>query len=290
MAAMTAFAANSVLCRIALSHYAMDAYMFTAWRLISGALVLFPLLVWQRKNMAPWGIKSFLAGLALFAYAVLFSLAYVQLNTATGALLLFAAVQVTMISVGLAQGSRLPPLQWAGIVLAMGGLLYLLLPTATGPTLSGAILMMLSGMAWGAYSVLGKAEPAPSLATARNFMLAAPLGVIALLFQGESISLGHPALLLALLSGGVTSGLGYLLWYRLVKLIPVHHAAVLQLSVPALAALGGVVFAEEVISLQMALASGIILTGIFITTQRSTEAKQSIGYHPRESILTRELE
>jgi drug/metabolite transporter (DMT)-like permease len=200
----------------------------------------------------------------LFAYALLFSLAYIELTTGTGALILFAAVQLTMISISLLKGNRPSPKVWMGVALAFGGLVYLLLPGITAPPLISAAMMAGAGMAWGIYSILGKKAHNPSVATARNFLYTLPF--IGLLITISSI--GNPTnegIILAVISGSITSGLGYLLWYKVLKHITTITAAIVQLFVPIIAAIGGVLFISEGVSTRLIIASLLILSGIWLT-------------------------
>lgn len=262
---MAAFAGNSVLCRLALDKQGMDPDEFTGLRLLSGALVLCP--VFFAKMRTPFRIdrKSVFSALALMGYAWLFSLAYLQLGTGLGALILFAAVQLTMIGCSALGGRKISSKEGAGVAFAMGGLIYLLFPGTQEITFLGAGLMLLSGVCWGMYSVLGKAEADPSFATARNFMVLVPVGFYLLYPSLPAIDFKQTGVLLALASGGVTSGLGYLLWYFLLQKITLPTAAVLQLSVPVIAAFGGLVFSGEPLGARLATASLVILGGIFLT-------------------------
>jgi len=265
IAVMVAFAANSVLCRLALVRYGVDPGEVTGIRIVSGALVLLPVFLWKTKGLVPISSKSIFPGLALLAYTYFFSIAYVRLDTGSGALILFGAVQVTMIGFSIIKGNIPSTKEWIGIMLAMAGLGYMLFPGSAGPSLLGASLMAASGIAWGIYSFLGKRERDPIFSTARNFLVAAPVGVFLILPQVQTIEPGNPGVLMAILSGALTSGLGYLLWYLLLDSITIPVAAVLQLSVPAIAALGGVIFSDEQITSHFLIASGITITGILLT-------------------------
>lgn len=260
--AMIAFAGNSLLCRLALKHSGMDPASFTSVRLLAGALVL-SLLVGlryrERVGRGNWG-----SALALFAYAAGFSFAYVDLSAGTGALLLFGAVQVTMIGHGLLHGERLSRVQWVGLVLAAAGVVGLMLPGLTAPPLLASSLMLAAGVAWGVYSLRGRGAGDPTRVTAGNFSRAVPIALLGslLLLDRTHVELG--SLAYALASGGLASGLGYALWYSVLPALKATTAATVQLSVPALAALGGILFLGEHLSLRLLLASVAILGGIVL--------------------------
>ena len=259
---MAAFAGNSLLCRMALKETGIDAASFTAIRLVSGALVLWAVARSTRGAQAGQG--NWWSALALFAYAACFSFAYVSLPTGTGALLLFGAVQALMIGYGIWSGERLRPLQLGGLALAFGGLAGLLLPGVSAPPLAGSVLMLLAGMSWGIYSLRGKGAGDPTRVTAGNFLRAAPLavglGLVMLLSRGTSLDAA--GFWLAVASGALTSGIGYAVWYTVVPALKATTAASVQLSVPVLAALGGIAFLGEPLTLRLALTSVAILGGI----------------------------
>ena len=259
---MLAFAGNSLLCRLALQQSHLDAGSFTSIRLVSGALVLG--LVARKFRGDQNGAGNWPSALALFIYAAAFSFAYVRLPTATGALLLFGAVQATMISYGLWKGERLQPLQRVGLALALSGLLGLLLPGISAPPLAGSVLMLGAGVAWGVYSLRGKGAGDPTRVTAGNFLRAAPIAIaLSLLMLGlQRVTLDAAGIGYALASGALTSGLGYAIWYTAVPALKATTAATVQLSVPVLAALGGIVFLGEAVTLRLGLASLAILGGI----------------------------
>ena len=261
--AMAAFAGNSLLCRLALKNTAIDPASFTALRLASGALVLWLVgRAQSRGASARSGAGNWLSALALFAYAAGFSFAYVSLPAGTGALLLFGAVQATMIGHGLARGERFRPPQLAGLGLAFVGIVGLLLPGLSAPPLAGALLMIGAGAAWGVYSLRGRGAGDPTRVTAGNFLRAAPLALVLSLFMLKSASLDAAGTWLAIASGALTSGIGYAVWYGVLPALKATTAATVQLSVPVLAALGGVAFLGEPVTLRLALASGAILGGI----------------------------
>ncbi len=268
---MLAFAGNSLLCRVALRDTAIDAASFTSIRLASGALVL-ALIVRLRKGR-PAGGGSWTAAACLFAYAAGFSFAYRQLSAATGALLLFGAVQIAMLSYGLAKGERLRPLQLAGLLVAVGGLVYMLLPGLAAPPLEGAAFMIAAGIAWAGYSLLGRGTSDPTAATAGNFLRAVPFAAALSLAVASRTSVDHTGVdhtgaLYAVASGAVTSGLGYVLWYAVLPSFKAASAAVVQLSVPAIAALGGVILLAEPLSNRLMIATATILGGIALTILR----------------------
>lgn len=259
--AMIPLAANSWLCRAALRDTTIDAATFTSVRLLSGAAMLWVLL-WLTGRTRATGTGSWPSALALFGYAALFSFAYLSLTAATGALLLFGAVQVTMIGLGLRAGERLDALQVAGVVLAFGGLVGLLLPGLSAPPLTGALMMIGAGIAWGIYSVRGKGVGDPTRVTAGNFALTVPITLLLSLITLPTLSFDALGVGYALASGALTSALGYALWYRVLPLLPATSAATVQLSVPVIVAAGGVLLLDEPITLRLMLASTAVLGGI----------------------------
>ncbi len=258
--AMIAFAGNSLLCRQALKHTAIDPASFTAIRLVSGALMLW--LVTRIKRNAPAGKGSWPSAFALFVYAAAFSYAYVSLPAASGALLLFGAVQATMIGHGIWSGERLHTLQSLGVLLAFGGLVGLLLPGLSAPPLVGAMLMLGAGVAWGVYSLRGKGAGDSTRVTAGNFMRAVPITLVLSLLMFNFASVDAAGFYLAIASGALASGLGYAIWYSVLPAMKNTSAASVQLSVPVIAALGGIVFLGEPMTLRLILASVAILGGI----------------------------
>jgi len=257
---MMAFAGNSLLCRIALDQAGLDPASFTSIRLLSGAVMLW--LVVRLRHGAPAGAGNWLSAAALFAYAAGFSFAYVSLPAATGALLLFGAVQATMIGHGLWQGERLRHLQLLGLVLAFSGLVGLLLPGLSAPPLGGALLMLGAGMAWGLYSLRGKGAGDPIRVTGGNFLRAVPMALILSLFMARHSTLNSTGIGYAVASGALASALMYAIWYRVLPYLTDTLAATVQLSVPVIAALGGTLLLGEVISLRLFLASSAVLGGI----------------------------
>ena len=257
---MIAFAGNSLLCRVALRDTGIDAATFTTIRLASGAAVLW-LLVRTRPG-SPAGAGNWLSAFALFAYAAGFSFAYLSLTAATGALLLFGAVQVTMIAYGLWSGERMGKLQMLGLALASGGLIGLLLPGLSAPALHGSALMIAAGIAWGIYSLRGKSAGDPTRVTAGNFLRAAPIAAILSAVMLHAATFDAAGIYYAIASGALTSGIGYAIWYTALPALKATHAATIQLSVPVIAAAGGILLLGESITLRLVLASAAILGGI----------------------------
>lgn len=258
--AMLAFAGNSLLCRAALKDTAIDAASFTTARILSGALMLALLLRLRGASAKPRG--SWRGAAALFLYAAAFSFAYLQLDAGTGALLLFGAVQVTLVLAGLLRGERLGGQALLGVLLAASGLLYLLLPGASAPPLSGALLMLLSGLAWGLYTLFGRDGGDPLAASAGNFLRAAAFAALLALTFHAGLRLDGLGLLYALLSGALASGLGYALWYAALPGLTAIQGASVQLSVPVLAALAGALLLDEPLGARLPAAALAVLGGI----------------------------
>lgn len=260
--AMLAFAGNSLLCRIALKQTAIDPTTFVAIRIVSGALMLWLVLALRRQSTRLEG--TWAGALALLAYAMAFSYAYTHIPAGTGALLLFGAIQISMILYGLAIGERLSPLQCAGMALAVTGLVALMLPSADAPPVFYGFLMILSGVAWSVYSLLGRGAKNPAAATAGNFIRAAPVALALLLaqFVASDVRIDAAGAGYAVASGAVTSGLGYILWYAALKQLNVTRAATVQLSVPVLAALGGTLLLDEPLTALLVAASALVLAGV----------------------------
>ena len=258
--ALLAFAGNSLLCRVALRDTAIDPASFTTLRLFSGALALALIVRLRRRGQG--GRGQWIPALALFAYAAGFSWAYVSLPAATGALLLFGAVQATMIGRGLFVGERLSALQTCGLIVAIAGLLVLLVPGIGAPPLAGALLMLGAGVAWGIYSLLGRGAADPIGVTAGNFLSALPLALVVSALTLRHASVDLPGALYALVSGALTSGIGYAIWYAALPALKATQAATVQLSVPVIAAAGGIVLLGESASWRLIIASMAILGGI----------------------------
>lgn len=276
--ALLAFAANSVLCRLALGTLSIDAASFTAVRLVSGALTLVVLLALRHRQgrlsalvlAGSWRGASF-----LWLYAASFSFAYVQLDTATGALLLFGTVQLTMIITSLLRGERLTGLEWLGLWMAVGGFLYLVVPGLTAPTRLGFMLMVISGIAWGFYTLNGRGSSQPLADTTGNFVRAAPFALLLYLPFTDSILMSSHGFWLAVASGALASGIGYALWYSVLPALSGIQASVLQLSVPILAAVGGALIVLEPLTTQLLIATGLLLGGIGVFL--AGRAKQPAG-------------
>ena len=262
--ALAAFAANSLLCRRALGARLIDPAAFTAVRLVSGALVLAALsgLFGARAGAHPGVGGSWRSAAALFVYALAFSWAYVTLDTGTGALVLFGTVQATMIGVGMLGGERPRAGEWLGLATATAGLVYLVSPGLTAPRPLGAACMALAGAAWGAYSLRGRVVADPVRETAGNFVRTVPLAAVAFAFPWGSSGASGEGVLLAAISGAVTSGLGYVIWYRALRELSATTAAIVQLLVPVLAAVGGVLLLAERPTLRLPLAGLLILGGV----------------------------
>jgi drug/metabolite transporter (DMT)-like permease len=267
--ALVAFAANSLLCRLALAAGHADPASFTAVRIACGAAMLW-LLVNLRGRRAvtvtrrlPW-----LAAAFLFAYAIAFSFAYLSLSAGTGALILFGSVQLTMIAFGLRSGERPTIIQWLGLFLALSGLVYLLWPGLAAPPALAAFLMMLAGMAWGGYSLLGRGVKDPLQSTASNFLRALPFALAAFAICYTTIHVSIVGALLAAASGALASGLGYVIWYAALPLLSATRAASVQLAVPMLTALAGVLFLHEPLGWRLVVAGLAILGGIALAVLR----------------------
>ena len=266
---MIAFAGNSLLCRMALKSTAIDAASFTTVRMLSAALVLGLLIGFKPsvyRNGGNWP-----SALALFAYAAGFSFAYINLSTGTGALLLFGAVQATMIGFGIYNGERLVGWRLIGFLLALGGLIILLLPGLSAPPLASALSMVVAGIAWGIYSLRGKAVGSPVAATAGNFLRTVPMTAALSLVMLPQMSLSVDGVVLAVLSGALTSGLGYAIWYGVLPFLKSTTAATVQLSVPVIAALGGVLLLGEPLAGRLIAASLAIVVGILLVIHQKTK-------------------
>jgi drug/metabolite transporter (DMT)-like permease len=283
--AMIAFASNSLLCRIALKHTSIDAANFTTIRLVSGAVMLW-LVVRMRRGTYTGG-GNWLSAFALFAYAAGFSLAYVSLPAATGALLLFGAVQATMIGYGLWAGERLLRLQLVGLVIALGGLFGLMLPGLSAPPLFGSLLMLGAGVAWGIYSLRGKGAGDPTKVTAGNFLRAVPIAAALSVLMLNGSSLDTAGFWYAVSSGALASGIGYAIWYTALPALKATNAATIQLSVPVIAALGGIVFLGEPITLRLVLASVAILGGIALVILEKRHANGAQQGAPADAVSRR---
>ncbi|WP_417684488.1 DMT family transporter [Pseudidiomarina gelatinasegens] len=273
--ALFAFAGNSVIARYALLEPAIDPASFIIIRILSGAVTLWILLtllqqrtVKSKRSITTKG--SWWGALMLSVYAIAFSYAYVELETGFGALVLFAAVQLTMLGVNISRGVLLTKAEWVGCIIAFGGLAYLVVPTISVPdSLLASITMIMAGSAWGFYSLHGRGRVNPLADTTYNFVRAAPIVIVALLFALPDAAVTSEGILLAVLSGSVTSGLGYAVWYLVLPRLSVTTAAIGQLSVPLIAAYGGVLFAGELFTRQLVIAASLIIGGILIVSWKN---------------------
>ena len=270
--AMLAFAANSIFCRLALIEYdgvaSIDAASFTTIRLISGASVLAILMIMRSREFNVKNINP-VSVIMLYTYAICFSLSYVDIATGTGALILFGTVQLTMILFGLFRGERPNKSAWTGILFAFVGLVYLLLPGVSAPPLISALLMMTAGVAWGIYSLRGKAISNPFVTTSWNFIGTVPLILITYLILYDTTFITQKGVVFAILSGALASGIGYSIWYSALPHLTSTRAATVQLTVPVIAAIGGVLFVSESFSLRLLVASVAILGGVYLTIRPS---------------------
>ena len=262
--ALIAFAANSVLCRLALGKDLIDAGTFTAVRLLSGVLVLTLLVYLQHKPSENTLNGNWTSSVMLFVYAAAFSYAYISLDTGTGALILFGAVQITMILWTIVSGKRLQLLEWVGLGLALAGFIYLMLPSANTPSLFGFALMVVSGVAWGIYTIQGQHSNSPMRDTANNFIRTIPFVIILFLVSLPTGDYRYEGVLYAVLSGSLASGVGYTMWYMVLRDLQTMQAAVLQLLVPVIAALGGVIFVSEPLTQRLIFSALMILGGILM--------------------------
>jgi drug/metabolite transporter (DMT)-like permease len=268
---MVAFAANSLLCRMALGQQLIDAASFTSVRIVAGAVTLAIITApsWRKSQLTP----NWKAGAALSCYMVFFSFAYLTLTAGTGALLLFGTVQLTMFAVAIHGGERFSILSWAGLCTSFAGLAYLVAPGVTAPDPFGAALMVIAGVGWGVYSLLGRDAVNPLQVTASNFVFSVPvaIAIVALFISGLDLT-GY-GVVLAIASGALASGLGYAIWYAALRGLRASQAATVQLSVPVIAAIGGTVFLMEQFTLRIVIASVLTLGGIWIVlSQRSRQA------------------
>jgi drug/metabolite transporter (DMT)-like permease len=262
---MIAFATNSILCRLALGPPDIDAAGFTAIRLGSGAIML--LIVarssGRRRTAASQG--NWWSAVALFTYAITFSFAYLRLDVGTGALILFALVQATMIVRGLIEGERPRPLHWLGLSAALAGLVYLVSPGLTAPSTVGSLMMAVAGVSWGVYSLRGRGTSDPLVTTTDNFIRSVPIVLVAAAVLYPSIDLSTRGVVLAVASGAVASGIGYVIWYAALRGLTATRAASVQLTVPVIAAAGGLLFLGERLSLRLVLSAVLILGGVGLT-------------------------
>jgi drug/metabolite transporter (DMT)-like permease len=273
-AALVAFASNSVLCRLALRGAAIDAATFTAIRIVSGAVMLLAVTAQRREPILPL-VGTWTTATLLALYAVPFALAYTWLSTGTGALILFGSVQVTMLAAAVASGDRPRPLQWIGAAIALSGLVYLVFPGLAAPPAGAAALMTVAGIAWGFYSIRGRSLPNPLRQTTGNFVRAVPYAVGALLAFAAQAHASAEGVALALTSGAVASGLGYIAWYAALPGLSAMHAGVVQLAGPILAGLGGVILLGEPLTLRLALSAAMVLGGILLAIVGASGRRRS---------------
>ena len=264
--AMLAVAGNYLLCRAPLERTDIDAASFTTIRLLSGAVMLW--MIVRLRAPAAAGAGNWFSAFALFAYAAGFSFAYLSLSAATGALLLFAAVQATMVGHGLWRGERLMPLRWTGLMLAMCGLVLLLSPGLAAPSPQAAVMMLCAGIAWGVYSLRGKGKGDPFRVTAGNFLRAVAFSTVLSLSMSDRTVWDASGVGYAIVSAGSTSGLGYAVWYTALPALKANQAATIQLSVPLIAAFGAVLLLGEPATVRLVLASVAIVGGIALTVLR----------------------
>lgn len=264
---LVGFAANSLLTRAAITGQHLDPWIFMLVRLLTGTITLAALVRLRRAPSRDRG--SWLMALALAAYAVLFTLAYVRIAVGPGALLLFGSVQLTMFAAAHAHGERLSPTQWAGVALALAGFLVLTLPGLTAPDPFGAALMAAAGISWGVYSLVGRRSGDPLSVTADNFLRASGIVLVATLAVGLRGPYSATGFALAAASGAVASALAYAAWFAVLPLLPVWRAATMQLSVPVLTALGAVLLLREPIHLRLTGAMALTVLGIWLTTNRT---------------------
>ncbi|HEX8127722.1 MAG TPA: DMT family transporter [Pyrinomonadaceae bacterium] len=261
--ALVAFAANSVLCRLALGGAAIDAASFTTVRLVSGACAQLIITAMVNKSLPSFKRRlKFISAVLLFLYAAAFSFAYTGLTTGTGALILFGSVQATMLVAALGSGERPHPLEWAGLVFALAGLVYLVLPGLAAPPPLSSAFMAVAGISWGLYSLRGRGAQDPLADTTNNFVLALPLAFAVNLIAPGGAHVSAAGVTLAVLSGALASGVGYVIWYAALRGLTATRAATVQLPVPVLAAVGGVVFMSERVTLRLLVAAAVILGGV----------------------------
>lgn len=265
---LIAFAGNSVLCRIALGENKLDAASFTIIRLLSGIVMLVLIAQVSSKKRRASVKRNWISSSALFLYAIAFSYAYISLDTGTGALILFGAVQITMIVASLVSGNKLHFSEWIGIFIAFSGFVYLVLPNLTTPSVTGFLLMTVSGIAWGVYTMRGKGSKQPIHDSASNFLYTFPFILVLLIIEFNRTNLSGQGIILAIASGAIASGLGYTVWYSAVVRLSTMQASVVQLLVPVIAATGGVIFANEAIELRLVFSSIMILGGIILVLLR----------------------
>lgn len=269
--ALLCFAGNSLLCRLALRNSLIDAASFTFIRLVAGAIVLCVIAIARRQRALQSG--GWTSGFALFSYAAAFSFAYISLPAGTGALLLFGAVQFTMIFWALRRGERLSIAQAFGLLLALAGLVALVFPGMTSPPLLGSVLMIAAGVAWGVYSLRGQGPGDAATVTAGNFIRSLPFATLLSVAFVSRIEASARGIIYATASGAITSGVGYLLWYSALPSLSSTTAATVQLSVPVLAALGGIALLREEPTLRLIASSIAVLSGIAMVIRKQRRSR-----------------
>lgn len=262
--ALIAFAGNSVLCRLALGDEAIDAASFTSIRLLSGIVVLLAIFSFMNRGKANASKGSWKGAFFLFAYAITFSYGYITLETGIGALVLFGSVQISIILINMFKGNKLHSMEWVGTIVAFAGFVYLIFPSLATPSAVGFGLMTMAGVAWGFYTLAGKGSNNPLGDTTYNFLRTLPFVLILVLLSFDDASLSTEGIWLAILSGGLASGIGYAIWYQALGSLSAIQAAVVQLLVPVIAAAGGVAFAGEEVTWRLVIASVVVLGGIMI--------------------------
>ena len=288
---MLAFTGNALICRAALLGGTIDAASFTALRLLSGAAMLWAIIAVRNiphRDVSPPVSARVISGFVLFAYAAAFSYAYARVSAGAGALILFAAVQTVMIGYGFYRGERFNGLQWLGLLLAYGGLLALMLPSTTGalegaPSLLAYLIMLISGAAWGVYSLLGRRVGDPRVISAHNFLYSLPFAALLSLamWAVEPPRLGAEGVVYALLSGAGASALGYIVWYSALPALRATTAASVQLSVPLMTALGGILLLAEPFTLHFLLVSAAIIGGLALVIFSKSQRVEKTGLRPQ---------
>ena len=269
--ALIAFASNSVLNRLALGGNMIDAASYIGIRLVSGALTLWLINGISKRDFSlirtafiGASASRFLPAFYLFTYGVAFSFAYRSLNSGMGAFILFGTVQTTMLSMAILRGERPHISEWLGLMVAIGGLVYLVLPGLSAPDPLGALLMIMAGVAWGFYTLKGRGVKDPLETTALNFILSVPMVLMLIVFTFQKMHLSTEGVAYAIVSGALTSGVGYAIWYAALKGLKTTQAALLQLLVPIIAALGGIIFLSENITSRLIVAGLLIITGVVL--------------------------
>ena len=273
LSALLAFASNSLLTRLALGSGEIDAATFTGIRLVSGAAMLAVLVLAQARSWKPLHWRGPTGPLALFAYAAPFSFAYLRIGAAVGALVLFGVVQLTMIGYGIARGERPVALAWLGLVLAAGGLAMLAVPSVGRPDPLSILLTTVAGVAWAIYTIAGRSAPDALGANARSFLWCSPAALLLAFLAPPAVPPSARGVLLALVSGAVTSGAGYAVWYRALPRLSVTQAAVAQLSVPVIAAVGAALLLGEPLTPRLVAAGAAVLSGVGLVLAARTRLR-----------------